>query len=126
VVAAFASWHESHRSAAKELAGEARLIGQVALESYAVLTRLPPPHRAPSDLVIQFLRENFADRVLVLPARAYMRVLSGVASAGLIGGSVYDAVVGATAAHARATLVTLDRRAATTYANVGASFRFVD
>lgn len=42
VVAAFASWHEGHESALVALARRPRLPGHVALESYSVLTRLPP------------------------------------------------------------------------------------
>ena len=41
VVAAFASWHESHGVAARALRPGIRLIAQCAVESYSVLTRLP-------------------------------------------------------------------------------------
>lgn len=52
VVAALVSWHERHRPARRPLEREeVRLIGQVALETYAVLTRLRPPHRAPALVV---------------------------------------------------------------------------
>ncbi len=55
VVAAFASWHEGHRSALAVLARHPRLPAHVAVESFSVLTRLPPPHRAPAVLVRDFL-----------------------------------------------------------------------
>jgi hypothetical protein len=51
VVAAFASWHEHHVLARKAMASRPRLVAQAAVESYSVLTRLPPPHRAQSSIV---------------------------------------------------------------------------
>ena len=124
-VAAFASWHEAHAVALGSLSTGVRLIGHVALETYAVLTRLPLPHRAPVGLVVEFLTRNFGDPVLVLPAEEQRRLLATVAESGIAGGSVYDALVAATAVHAGETLVTLDRRALPTYESLGADFRFL-
>lgn len=42
VIAAFASWHESHESARRALAARPRAIAHAAVETYSVLTRLPP------------------------------------------------------------------------------------
>lgn len=44
---------------------------------------------------------------------------------GLAGGAIYVALVAATALHARATLLTRDRRAAATYEAVGADFELI-
>jgi predicted nucleic acid-binding protein len=115
VVAGFASWHEGHGSAAAILGRRPRVPAHVLVEAYSVLTRLPPPHRAPSDLVATFLAERFPDRPLVLPARAYAEVIAASARAGLAGGAIYDALIGATARHAGATLYTRDRRARSAY-----------
>lgn len=42
LVAGFASWHERHEPAHRLLAsGKVRLIDHVALETFALLTRLP-------------------------------------------------------------------------------------
>lgn len=119
-VAAFASWHEHHRLALRSLSRGARLIAHVALETYAVLTRLPPPHRARADLVVEFLTRNFRGSLLVLPPGEQRRLLATCARAGLTGGGVYDALVAATAAHAGATLVSLDGRALPVYESMGA------
>jgi len=118
-VAAFASWHERHEAALEAMAPEARLVGQVALETYAVLTRLPPPHRSAARLVVEFLMGSFNHPMLVLPARQQARLLATCSQAGIAGGAVYDAVVAATAVHAGETLVTLDRRAMPTYQAFG-------
>lgn len=126
VVAAFASWHEQHNAALRSVSRDTRLIGHVALETYAVLTRLPPPHRAPPDLVVEFLTRNFTHPPLVLPSRDHRRLLTACARLGIIGGGVYDALIAATAAHARATLVSLDRRALPVYESLGADVRFLD
>jgi predicted nucleic acid-binding protein len=115
VVAAFGPWHESHLLAVDAISRRTRLIGHVALETYSVLTRLPAPHRAPPDVVVEFLRQNFTREPLVLPPSAYMGLLGGLPRRGIAGGSVYDAVVAATAAHAGERLLTLDLRALPTY-----------
>jgi hypothetical protein len=44
----------------------------------------------------------------------------------ITGGSLYDAVVGATVAEARATLLTRDKRAALTYERIGVEFELLD
>lgn len=124
-VAGFASWHEDHALAVGVLARRPRLIAHVAVETYAVLTRLPPPHRAPAQLVVEFLNRNFPTPPLVLPARELRRTLTTIAASGIRGGAAYDAVVAATAVHARATLATLDHRAVPSYEAVGARIRML-
>lgn len=122
VVAAFASWHEAHQPATATLARGARLPAHVSLETYSVLTRLPPPHRAPATVVLDFLDARFLDAPLELPGPSYLPLLREMMEAGLAGGSIYDALVAATAKHAGATLVTLDRRAIAVYEAVGVRY----
>jgi len=125
VVAAFASWHESHKAASRALRPGTRLIAQCAVETYSVLTRLPPPHRAPADVVLQFLAERFPEDYLRLesaPLKALLRTLPGL---GITGGATYDAVIGATAAHVGATLLSFDRRAAGTYQLSGCDLKLL-
>jgi predicted nucleic acid-binding protein len=125
VVAAFASWHEAHRAAVHALARKPRLPAHVLLESYSVLTRLPPPHRAPADVVASFLAMRFPGAVLTLPGRAHGALLRDATRAGVTGGAVYDAVIAATARHAGATLLTRDRRAVQVYETVGVEYQLV-
>lgn len=115
IVAGFASWHEAHRSAAAALARNPRVPAHVLVEAYSVLTRLPPPHRAPANLVATFLAERFKDVPLSLPGRAHRELVEMSASAGLAGGAIYDALIAATARHAGATLLTRDQRARAVY-----------
>lgn len=125
VVAAFASWHEGHAAAAAALARRPRIPAHVMVETFSVLTRLPPPHRAPADLVRQFLAERFPDAPLMLPPSKYHKFLATATAAGIVGGSVYDALIAATTQHAGATLVTRDQRARATYDRLGIAYELL-
>ncbi len=125
VVAAFASWHEAHRAAAAALSGRPRLPAQVALESYSVLTRLPPPHRASADVVDAFLERRFPEAPLTLPGREQRALVRVAAAAGLTGGAIYDALVAGIAKHANATLLTRDRRAVPSYETIGVRYELI-
>ena len=124
-VAAFASWHERHEAARRLLDGGVRLIEHCALETYSVLTRLPPPHRSPGGLVRDFIRARFPQPFLRLSAPAYRAFVLGLPEHDVAGGAAYDALVAATAAACGAELVTCDRRAATVYESYGVRTRFL-
>jgi predicted nucleic acid-binding protein len=121
VVAAFASWHEAHDSAARTLDRDPCLPSHALIESYSVLTRLPAPHRAPAALVAEFLADRFSSRILTLSAEEHVRLIDRLARVGLAGGAVYDAVIALTAKRAGAVLVTRDRRALPVYEHIGAA-----
>lgn len=125
VVAAFGSWHARHELANRTIAGGARLIAQCALEAYSVLTRLPPPQRAPAPLVRDFLAARFPQSYVVLPAEDYRALIPRLVELGIAGGAAYDALVAASARAAGATLVSCDRRAAQTYERLGTDFRLL-
>lgn len=125
VVAAFASWHEGHEAALRALRRGVRLPAQVMVESYSVLTRLPPPHRAAAPVVESFLAERFPDAPLTLPGSEVRVLLRAMAAAEVAGGAIYDALIAATARHWTAPLLTRDRRAAATYEKVGARYEMV-
>ncbi len=125
VVAGFASWHEGHRAAAAVLARKPRVPAHVLVEAYSVLTRLPTPHRAPASLVADFLAQRFREAPLTLPARAHLALLETASLTGVVGGSVYDALIAATARHAGATLLTRDQRARAVYEQIGVRHELV-
>lgn len=126
VIASFASWHERHAAAAKVLARKPRLVAHAALETYSVLTRLPPPHRAQGGLVARFLRDRFAEPLLGLPQERYQSLIATLAEGQILGGQVYDALIGLTAAEHGAALVSFDQRAALIYETVGARVERTD
>lgn len=121
VVAAFATWHEAHAVAIEVVRHRPDLPAPCALESYAVLTRLPPPHRAEAGLVRDYLDRTFPDARLVLPAEESRRLVAALVEMGVSGSSSYDAVVAMLAARHQRDLVTLDRRARATYDRAGAT-----
>ena len=125
VVAAFASWHEHHESARRVMDGGVRIIEHCALETYSVLTRLPPPHRSPSAVVREFIQTRFPEPFLRLSAQAYKDFVLGLPERGVTGGAAYDALVAATAAGCKAELVTCDRRAASVYESYGVGTKFL-
>lgn len=124
-VAAFASWHEHHEAAQEAIDDGARLVAHVALETFSVLTRLPPPHRAPAALAHEFLVTRFSGQWLTLSSRGHQKLLENLTSERILGGKVYDALIAAVAAQHDATLATCDRRATTTYEAVGVATRFI-
>jgi predicted nucleic acid-binding protein len=125
VVAAFASWHEHHQQARKSLDGGLHMIDHCALETYSVLTRLPPPHRCAAGVVRDFLRARFDRDFLRLDGRAYRDFVLALPEHSVTGGGSYDALVAATAAAHSASLVTCDRRAALVYESYGVRATFI-
>jgi predicted nucleic acid-binding protein len=123
-VAAFASWHERHERARATVAQRPGLAAQSALETYSVLTRLPEPHRVAGAVVATFLERAFG-RPLTLGARRQQRLVTRLAGEGIEGGAVYDALIAVTAEQHGALLVTLDARAALTYARCGVKYELL-
>jgi len=125
-VAAALPWHENHATALSTLReAKTPLIAQVAVETYSVLTRLPPPQRVPAQLALDYLRQAFILPPVTLTSERYMGLLDRAAGEDITGGAVYDAIVAATAREAGATLVTLDQRAIPTYQRVGTAYQLV-
>lgn len=102
-----------------------RLIEHCALETYSVLTRLPAPHRAPGDVVRDFIRARFPEPYLRLGAQDFRGFVLGLTDHGVTGGAAYDALVAATAAGFDAELVTCDRRALPIYERYGIRARLI-
>ncbi|WP_159501873.1 PIN domain-containing protein [Microbacterium sp. 18062] len=120
IVAAFASWHEAHDVAVAELAQRPRAAAHSMVETVSVLTRLPAPHRAPLELVASFLEAAFDQEPLTLDGAQTSRLLvERLPALAVSGGAVYDALIAETVRAADGVLVTLDRRALTTYDRVG-------
>ncbi len=116
-VAAFASWHEHHDVAFAAVGRIDLVVAHCLVETYSVLTRLPPPHRVNADVVSEYLERTFGRHAIsVLPGAAQRDLVATCAGQGIAGGSIYDALIAATCTHAGARLLTLDGRARQTYA----------
>jgi toxin FitB len=125
-IAAAAPWHEAHAAAVAALAGgDVSLIGHVAFETTAAMSRMPEGYRLAPDVVLTWLERRFPGEWLALPADAAHAALRVAVDHGVRGGGLYDALVGATAAHHQHTLVTADRRAAPVYAALGVDVAYV-
>lgn len=126
VVAALLSWHEGHESARRAASGGA-IPAHALLESYSVLTRLPAPHRVAPDVANRLLTGWFSPDTILHPAPALgASIVARLATAGIAGGAVYDALVALTAAEHGAELRTRDRRAAVTYDALSVPYQLVD
>jgi predicted nucleic acid-binding protein len=125
VVAAFATWHEHHAIARKAMQSRPRLVAHAAVESYSVLTRLPPPHRASPSIVHAFITDRFTEPFLALSETGYQELLAMAAARKILGGPVYDALIACTAAEHQATLLSLDLRATAAYEAVGATVEYL-
>ena len=125
-VAAALPWHEAHAPTRAALpAARTRLIAQVAVETYSVLTRLPASQRVPPDVARDYLKQAFILPPHVLDPESYTGLIDAAVADGITGGAVYDAIVAATAREAGATLLTLDRRAIPTYERLGTDYRLI-
>lgn len=125
-IAAALPWHEHHATAIAAFPSvETPLIAAVAMETYSVLTRLPPPQRLPPAVALEYLQERFEFPPVTLTPTRYESLLALAAAERIDGGAIYDAVIAATAKESNATLLTLDRRAAPTYEIVGVTYRVI-
>ncbi|MBA2794645.1 MAG: type II toxin-antitoxin system VapC family toxin [Thermoleophilaceae bacterium] len=112
--------HEHHTETSEALAKRRLgLAGHAAFETFSVLSRLPPPARRTPVAIARLLEAGFSHPRFLSDDGA-AALFADLASRGIAGGSVYDALVGAAAAEHRLTLVTRDRRALETYRAVGA------
>lgn len=125
-VALAAAGHEYHQATRKAIAGRScGLSGHAAFETFSVLTRLPPPNRRTPTAVARLLAHNFPGSRF-LSARGAQQLQARLASLGIAGGAVYDALVAAAAAEHGITLATRDRRAAETYRALDVDFELID
>jgi predicted nucleic acid-binding protein len=107
--------HEHHASTVRALGRRGvGLAGHAAFETFSVLTRLPPPARRSPEAVVRLMKANFPEN-RYLAVSAAEALLPRLASLGIAGGSVYDALVGTVAVESGLTLLTRDRRALALY-----------
>jgi len=107
--------HEHHAATVKTLRSQRLgLAGHAAFETYSVLTRLPPPARRTPATVARLLATNFP-QTRFLGAGETASLFEAMGPAGIAGGTVYDALVGACARQHGLVLATRDHRALETY-----------
>lgn len=118
IVAALLGWHEKHGEARRWLeraldSGQPVVLPVHALlESYAVMTRLPAPHRIGARDAFDLLSGTFRSTRISTPGqRRIWPWLEASARRGLSGGRTYDALIAESARQAGAThILTLNPR----------------
>lgn len=118
--------HERHADISSWWAGrDVVLAGHAVAETFSVLTRLPGEARLSPEDAAKLMARRFGPPLL-LAARSARRLPALLASHGIAGGAVYDAMVALAAAEHSATLATRDARAVATYGAVGVAVELVD
>ncbi len=117
--------HEQHDATFAALQGRRLgLAGHAAFETFSVLTRLPAPARRTPATVARLLATSFPHSRF-LGADSSRSLLGRLATIGIAGGSVYDALVGAAAAEHGSRLASRDRRALETYRALDVEVEFL-
>lgn len=117
--------HEHHGEVSTGLRGRRiGLAGHALFETYSVLTRLPGAARRRPDVVVRLLAVDFP-ATRHLSAAGAADLIQELPSLGVAGGSVHDALVGATAREHGVPLATRDRRAISTYRALGVAVEVV-
>lgn len=125
-VAALDPTHESHPACRRALVDlRPALAGHAAFETYSVLTRLPLPLRLSAQQAASIVAVAFPGDCW-LDATGTHALRERLAGLDIVGGSVYDALVGQAAVANDRTLLTRDRRAERTYRSLDVEYRFVD
>jgi len=109
IIAVVLRGHQHHQRAAAEIdlrlnRGESlHLAAHSLIEAYSVLTRLPVTVRLDAEAAWRALNDNFVSQgqVWALSAAEYADLLARTVSAGIVGGSIYDAVIAACAEKAQ-------------------------
>lgn len=124
LIPVIAEWHVSHDVARSALDGPATTVGHCVLEAYSVLTRLPQPEQVDPAVAVAAL-DRLVGAVIVLDNELARRLPGELQRRGVAGGPCYDGLIALTAAHHRATLLTMDSRAARTYHACGVDFELL-
>jgi predicted nucleic acid-binding protein len=125
LLAALADWHDAHQVAFAAVEHVERIAAHAFLETVSVLSRLPAGLAIPLADAAAITRELAAGELLTLSAAGYRDLVDALAAAELGGGTVYDGLIGATAKEHGSVLLSLDKRAARSYAAVGADYELL-
>jgi len=130
LVAGFVPDHPFH-AVAEEALAEVRasgcLVAHTTAETYAVLSAPGGVYRVAPETSVAYLDDLLGESVPVQPrAGAYREALDLLSGHGRGGSAIYDALIALAARDGKATLVSLDRRAARTYELCGIEARLLE
>jgi len=119
IVPGLLSWHARHDTASAELVALLQKPGKILLplhsliEAYAVMTRLPPPHRLSPKNAFSILEGSFAKRSILvgLDGEEGWDLIRELSQRSIAGGTTYDGLIVACARKGGARLIlTFNRR----------------
>lgn len=128
LVAGFDSTHPFSAQAASALVDvkrAGRLVAHTIAETFAVLSAPAGPYPALPEDVVAYLEQFLEREPIGISPAAYPDAVLEMSSAGVAGGAVYDGLIGLSSSRSGAELVSLDVRAARTYARLGVEFRLL-
>ena len=114
-IAALVADHEARDLAEDALKQCRTTIAHVAIETYSVLTRLPPPRRLVSADAAAIIDARLPSTYATLDATTHAQAPTRLAAAGISGGATYDGLIAITALEHDLELITRDKRAERTY-----------
>ncbi len=130
LVAGYVAEHDFYdvaKAAVFEVRTEGRLVAHTMAETYALLSAPAGVYRVDPPAVLEYLKTLLDDSLPVQPRPgSYLEALELLSGEGRGGATIYDALIALTARDAGATLISLDRRARSTYELCGVEFRFLD
>lgn len=100
------------------------LSGHASFELFAVLTRMPGELAIDPGDAAALIAKAFPRRIWLSDSQS-QNLWDKLAPLGILGGAVYDALVGEASRVNGCTLLTNDRRASKTYDLIGVSYEFV-
>ena len=101
------------------------LSGHAVFETFSVLTRMPGQIAVDAPTAALIIKRVFP-KVSWLDNDAAVALLQRLGAVGIVGGSVYDALVGEAARLDRRRLLTRDNRARRTYDLLGVSYVLIE
>ena len=126
LIAGFAPEHPFHgltEAPLQRVRKQGGLIAHTMTETYSVLTGRVYGH--PPARVLEYLRQFRERPAKGLSPHSYLQALGKLADGSIVGGAIYDGLIAATARQAGFRLLSLDRRAARTYAMLDADYEIL-
>jgi predicted nucleic acid-binding protein len=116
-------FHDQALPTLPTIRSKGRLIAHTMAEAFSVLTR--QANARPTADVLRYLDQFLQHKPVGLPPASYAKVLKALADGGISGGAIYDGLIAAAAKQSGLRLLSLDRRAARTYAMLGADYEIL-
>jgi predicted nucleic acid-binding protein len=110
LIPAFLEDHEHHEASLNAFLKTDKSQGACAAhtlaEFYAIVIRLPGPHRLSADQALLLIEEIYQRLTIVaLTAEEYFAALRSAAPTGIVGGTIYDVLLGRCALKAKAETI---------------------